>query len=458
MHLSILTTKAADGLAKGSVWEWYIKECLKDVTYSIYDVETTDVKIHDRVICLGDKAARMYLGSDTNIFTHRGTLSVINNKPAICTFNLDEAYSFKASELELDNRDDTFSKDRGKTSRKNHLFWIKSDTKKLLGSIVPPDNNINIRTCPDIDMLSKELSKLNNQRIYLDIETDIDTDTLDCIGFSVNDSPRVFVVPVYRWNGKLAYPQDRLYRFLAVLSSALLRNTVIIHNCMFDLVWLSVHLRIPFGRRIYDTMVAHKRILPEIEKSLGHCISLYTYQPYHKDEHQMSRSAESEARLWAYNAKDVYAMRLVHKGQLAYAANQPGMMESIEQANNSLYPYLLATLRGLHVDIGRLAEAKIRSDKRIKQIRRIILALIGDPKFNPDSPVQLVKYFHDKLCYKVMARSKQTSKPSLGGKALYQLALKYDNPLIPSILYYREIVKERGMMDFCNHQFPWEMI
>jgi hypothetical protein len=459
MHLSILTTKSEHGLAEGSVWEWFQKEVLKNTKYTVYDIDTTDVKFHDRVLLLGDKAARLYLGPDTNIFTHRGTVSYIHNKiPTVCTFNLDEAYNFKATAKELETRDDTFSKDRGSTSRKNHLFWIRADTEKLIGDIKPQDTGIRVFTCPDLKMLCGHLSKLNNARIYLDSETDMETDTLDCIGFSVDDSPKVFVVPCYRWNGKLAYPPKELYRFLATLMSALLRNQVIIHNCMYDLIWLATHLRLPFGADIYDTMVAHKRILPEIEKSLGHCISLYTFQPYHKDEHQLARSAQSEAKLWQYNAKDVYAMRLVHKGQLAWAARHRGMLESIKQANASLYPYLLATLRGLRVDIGRLAAAKMASDRRIKQIKRIILILIGDKAFNPDSPTQLVKYFHTKLAYKVMGRSKTTGNPSLGGKALYQLALKYDNPLIPAILYYREIVKERGMYNFCNLQYPWDEI
>jgi len=459
MHLSILTTKSEHGLAEGSVWDWYRLDVLKDTSYTVYDIETTlSPAKADRILLLGEKAAKLFLGPDVNLFTAAGTFFKIGGTPAICSFNLDEAYSFKASDEELNTRDESFNKDRGKTSRKNWLFWIKADTRKLLQGYQPPDESMDVRMYPPIDLVTEGLSKLNNSRIYLDIETDIETDTLDCIGFSINDSPKVFVVPAYRHDGKLAYPADKFYRFLSVLASALLRNQVIIHNCMYDLVWLATHLRLPFGPDIYDTMVAHKRIHPEIEKSLAHCIRLYTYQAYHKDEHTLSRSVASEKRLWLYNAKDVYAMRLVHRNQLAFAAGHPGMLDSINQAMASMYPYLLATLRGLRVDIGRLSHAKIASDKRLVQIKRIITALIGDTKFNPDSPVQLVKYFHDKLGYKVMSRSNKTGNASLGGKALYELALKYENPLIQCILKYRELAKERSQYDFCNHQFPWQRI
>jgi len=459
MHLSILTTKSEHGLAEGSVWDWYRLDVLKDTSYTVYDIETTlSPAKADRILLLGEKAAKLFLGPDVNLFTAAGTFFKIGGTPAICSFNLDEAYSFKASDEELNTRDESFNKDRGKTSRKNWLFWIKADTRKLLQGYQPPDESMDVRLYPPIDLVTEGLSKLNNSRIYLDIETDIETDTLDCIGFSINDSPKVFVVPAYRHDGKLAYPADKFYRFLSVLASALLRNQVIIHNCMYDLVWLATHLRLPFGPAIYDTMVAHKRIHPEIEKSLAHCIRLYTYQAYHKDEHTLSRSVSSEKRLWLYNAKDVYAMRLVHRNQLAFASQHPGMLDSINQAMASMYPYLLATLRGLRVDIGRLSHAKIASDKRLVQIKRIITCLIGDTKFNPDSPVQLVKYFHDKLGYKVMSRSAKTGNASLGGKALYELALKYENPLIQCILKYRELAKERGQYNFANHEFPWQRI
>lgn len=460
MHLTIITSKSEHGLAVGSVWEWLEKEILKDITFDVIDIDNlaaSPIK-GDRVALLGEKPAKLLISADVNLFTFRGTICTVAGKPAIATFSLDEAYAFKATDAEMDNKDTTFSKDRGKTSRANWLFWAKADILKLIGDIQPPDESIKVIAYPILDNITAQIRTLSNRTVYLDIETDIASGTIECIGFSIDDSPKVVVIPIYRYSGELAYSAQAIYRFLAAFSGLLQRNTVVIHNCMFDLLWLASNLRLPFGRNIYDTMVAHKRIYPEIEKSLGHCISYYTFQPYHKDEHTLSKSKDSERQLWYYNAKDVFAMRLVHKAQCKLMANNPGLRASITQANSSLYPYLLASLRGLRVDSLKLAVSKQAASRRIAQIKRVILTLIGNPLFNPDSPVQLVKYFHNTLGYKVMDRSKKTGNPSLGGKALYQLALKYPNPLIQTILYYRELVKERGMMDFNNHQFPWEML
>ena len=120
MHLSILTTKSEHGLAEGSVWDWYRLDVLKDTSYTVYDIETTlSPAKADRILLLGEKAAKLFLGPDVNLFTAAGTFFKIGGTPAICSFNLDEAYSFKASDEELNTRDESFNKDRGKTSRKN---------------------------------------------------------------------------------------------------------------------------------------------------------------------------------------------------------------------------------------------------------------------------------------------------------------------------------------------------
>ncbi len=63
---------------------------------------------------------------------------------------------------------------------------------------------------------------------------------------------------------------------LRALAVALRDNTVVIHNALFDLFVLAYRYGIPAPPNVYDTMLAHHRLFPEVEKSLGHCISLYT--------------------------------------------------------------------------------------------------------------------------------------------------------------------------------------
>jgi len=115
-----------------------------------------------------------------------------------------------------------------------------------------------------------------------------------------------------------------------------------------------------------------------------------------------------------------------------------------------------ANIQGFDIEKYKLAASQVKLQARIKLLIRIIRLLLDDPKFNPDSPKQIVKYFHEKLMYKVVERT-DSGAPSLGGKAMYTLALKYPNPLIQLILYYREIQKEMVMSTFHEFEFPWRM-
>jgi DNA polymerase I-like protein with 3'-5' exonuclease and polymerase domains len=66
----------------------------------------------------------------------------------------------------------------------------------------------------------------------------------------------------------------------------------------------------------------------------------------------------------------------------------------------------------------------------------------------PSSNPQCVKYFHDMLGYKVVARSVKTGGPSLDEKSMYKLALRQNNPVIDFILKYRQTQKETSAMKF----------
>ena len=77
----------------------------------------------------------------------------------------------------------------------------------------------------------------------------------------------------------------------------------------------------------------------------------------------------------------------------------------------------------------------------------------GKAKGFPGSNSQCCYYFHELLGYPILFKSPQTGKPSLGKKIMFQLALKYpNNPVITLILMYRETAKESGALKF----IPWK--
>lgn len=456
MKLSIIASPNRHGFAEGTVWQWF-RECIlpKDLEVQLINVEKSVPPIGDRILLMGERALRLFHRTTPNLATARGSLLNVFGKSATATFDLQDAYDFKP--LEAKEQEDKLNtgKDTQKTQRTNWLFWIEQDTKKLLRPTIPVYQPMVARLMPSI---SKAIEYLNFAKhiLYLDIETDVQSNTLSCVGFAVDDGP-IYVVPVYRYNHKLAYDRRYILRFFAALADALQRCTVVIHNSMFDLLYLAANNRIPFGRKIFDTMLAHKRIYSEVEKSLGHAISLWTWLPFHKDENTRLWNHESEQRHWTYNAKDVYAMREVRKAQLAYIAEHPEYAESVQQANESVYVYLLTTLTGINVSDVELAGAIMEKSERVAQLIRIIRTLTGDPRFNPASAPQLIKYFHTRLAYKPAALS-DAGKPSLNEKAMYLLAIRYPNPLLQVILNYREEAKELSMMRFHDWVLPWNEV
>lgn len=213
-------------------------------------------------------------------------------------------------------------------------------------------------------------------------------------------------------------------------------------------------------------MLAQHRCYPDIEKSLGHCTSLWTWERFHKDSD--SRSYFTQEHMMAklrYCAKDVYTMSLVRQAIQKYEKTIVGLSQSIAVAQASIKPYLTTTIQGIKFDEAQREKIKKENDRLMMHYMRIINILIGEKgledikkatkkaKAFPGSNKQCCIYFHDLLGYAVVARSPETQKPSLGKKAMFKLALKYpENWVITFTLLYRQVQKEYSSLKFT----PWK--
>jgi hypothetical protein len=343
-----------------------------------------------------------------------------------------------------------------KTSRKNYRFWLEQDTKRAKAFLTNSDSiakqvsYAKYEIYPPIQLVTSLLAAtIHKEELFLDIETD-GLRQLSCIGFAIGRYlPTVYVVPINRYNGELAYDKELLCKFFAALSIACQRCTVVAHNSMFDLFVLATNYGVGFGRNIYDTMLAASRINVGIEKSLGHCVSLYTSMPYHKSEGVFEpKNEEQERALWAYNGKDVVTMKFIKDEQLRQAELRR-CQSSIEQVNKSIYPYLLMSIQGMRIDPLKIDKMMTHNDAWMTQYLRICKALIGRD-FLPTSSKQCVKYFHEDMGFPVLKRT-ATGAPSLDEKALLKLAVNNSHPLIPIILDYRRLKKESGTLK----AIPW---
>jgi hypothetical protein len=398
-----------------------------------------------------------FVNASANIFTTRGSFTPAYGKVGTSTFDLQDAYDFKShghdNVHEEGKSTDTSAKDRAVTSKSNWLFWIKMDTLKLLQRPVKIETPQFV-LAPPLEVYIPRLEAITDRTITIDIEVNMEAGKIDCIGITVDDSP-VVVFPIYSYTHELYYKRATTLRFLAALSRAMLRNIVVAHNSMFDLVYLMSELRLNIGHRIYDTMIAQQRCFAEVEKSLGHAISLWTWQPWHKGEGGGAHSQAGQLRYWEYNAKDVWCTRMVHRDQVEWASARPAFVQSIAQANDSIYPYIIMTTTGCRISRQRLAVFKSQLTARVKQLERVLRCLTGVKALNPNSVDQLRKFFYGALYYKPPSYT-DTGKPALGEKQIYQLALKYPNPVLQILLQYRELSKELSMASMQSYCFYWQ--
>lgn len=445
--LLILTAPTRFGLAQGSAFDWFEKGCLPS------GVKLSDCKIlerydggsYPRCLILGGAAFSRHFPGYTSVEKYRGGLLNLNNIPTTVTFHPQDADDFKSSEDDLDDGDESGSneKDVALTQRRNYRFWIRADTRKLFAPFTPRQKE-EVIIAPRLEDITALLLKCKDQRLFLDIECRRGDQSLNCIGLAVNNGP-VYVIPIYDYRNNLFYSSP--FTFFRALSLALSSNTVIIHNAMFDLFVLCYRYHCHFSWSVFDTMLAHHRCFPEVEKDLGHVISYWTWLPYHKDENiENPRNASQQQQLWEYNAKDVYGMREVYKKQLEYISAH-NLTESVARANNCIYPYLTTTLTGLQFSEAELSKKRAEHRARLDQLTRIGSILIGRSNFNLNSTQQAINFFHKTLGYDVQGRT-DSNAPSLGRKELFKLRLKYPNPLIDVIIAYRLLQKELSMLSF----------
>jgi len=335
---------------------------------------------------------------------------------------------------------------KAKTQRKNWWFWLSKDISKMLRihtmgvrAYLSPDYIIYPSQCSIIE----KLSTLKGEILFLDIET-LESCDMSCFGFSFSSSSKIYVVPVNNYNGEHGYDPSILGEIFRALAIAMRDNIVVAHNAMFDLSVLADKYKLCWGRKIEDTMLMHHRIFPEVEKSLGHCISLYTDLPYHKGEGVFEPlSNKQQNSLWEYNGKDIYTLKILH-GEIKAYAEIYGLQDSLEQVNSSISPYLTISHTGISYNKIKMLDIVDDCARRMLCVADVIEFLAGY-YLNPNSPKQVSQYLYKDMGYK------RPMKDITNSKNLYKLLTKIENPVITLILYYRELGKLCGTFKFT----PW---
>jgi DNA polymerase-1 len=252
------------------------------------------------------------------------------------------------------------------------------------------DNNI-IWVTKTVQSFRNWLARIGTpEYIVFDIETICGI--LTCIGFSVDGKEGVCVPLIDQdidsGNRTLLwYEVDKL-----------LRSNIpkVNQNIAFD--WEILER---YGFRVNnivgDTMLAAHLLYPELPKNLGFWTSMYTEQPYYKDEgRDFNPRLHDRNRFYAYNAKDAIVTWKIHKAQ---------QNELKEEELDEFYALRTIPLMKLYKKIngkGILVDLKKREETIAKyttfaDIKRKTLEIIIGHTINLASPQQVQALLYEEL-------------------------------------------------------------
>jgi len=221
---------------------------------------------------------------------------------------------------------------------------------------------------------------------------DASKSTAVCIPFMDGDRNDLFTLP-----------QEALIwkKITGILENPKIK--VLGQNLMFDAAFLLRKYGIVI-RSIEDTMLAQNIVNPDFPKGLDFLCSIYTREPYYKDEgKQHMKFGGNLSDFWRYSAKDSAVLFEIWDG-LQADINRTSNRKTYEDTRDLYHPLLFMSEYGLpfNKDLALTAASHIR--EQINDLEQQINALVGY-EINPRSPVQLKRFFYEE-CKLPMYRKK----------------------------------------------------
>jgi len=272
---------------------------------------------------------------------------------------------------------------------------------------------------------------------------------VSCISFAISAEECMSIPFDERWS---MLEEMTLWRLVAkILESETIEK--VFQNGMFDMSFLFFKNKILTRGFIHDTMVKHNLNYPDFPKNLGFITSLYTREPYYKDEgktwfNDLKGGTGDIAQFYLYNAKD---------SAVCFEANEPIAKELTRFGNDKTYlfnerlfrPLLYMQARGILVDEDKLAAHRVEARKQRDALQETLNKLVGF-SLNVSSPKQCKTFFYTTKGYppqtkKVKDKDTGVHKQTIScdDKAMKRLIRRFNSEeakLVTSIRKYRKLI------------------
>jgi len=265
--------------------------------------------------------------------------------------------------------------------------------------------NLTVHITQDLDELAKEFLSpefLNNpdSKLSFDIET-TSTQEMSCIGFA-KQSDVAYVIPLYHMLS------NKLPAALKLID-AILRSPVkkIAQNGNFDMTFLGLYYGIKVNNFWWDTMLCQHSMFPNLPKGLDVLASIYTNEPYWKDEGKSWRNQHKFGdrdwqEFYEYNGKDA-------ANTFEIAESQPTLLkargtESIFAREMKIcYPLVHAEIKGMNIDPSKKKQLQDTNDLCVAKAE-FFLHLLVDGDHNYYESKQFLKMLYDKRAKKDLGK------------------------------------------------------
>lgn len=221
----------------------------------------------------------------------------------------------------------------------------------------------------------------NAEALSIDIETW--GGSIKMVGFAANAGESLVVPTTERY-----WRSHKKLKQCWGLVKELCENGVdkIMQNGLFDAYWLRMEQGIATKQFVWDTMGMHHALYPNDNHGLAYLASIYTRQPYWKDDAKEAEGTIKHARtaldgLYIYNGLDVTVTYEVFE-RLYDELESKGMMEFYLRHYADMYePLFRVMIHGVRVDSGQMCAEYRRLQEKAIATRDRLTDLAGHPLY-----------------------------------------------------------------------------
>lgn len=255
-----------------------------------------------------------------------------------------------------------------------------------------------------------------------------------CIGLYNGISPAICIPFVYG-DGVPVWSDEEEAAIRCALSRVMSgKSRKVAQNASFDVIHLARE-NIVVKNLWMDTLTAHHCLFPELPHSLPFLSSIYTREPYYKDEGKHWHPSMDNEQLWRYNIKDVLVTHEIAL-KLHNELVSHGLWGFYQRAYIDLFaPAVRMEWQGVKIDVEARKEVDDELSSAAEALEKKIEKSAGF-RLNVRSPVQLKNFLYEKRGYKERYNRK-TGRPTSGEDALKAIARAYGDPIVTDIIELR---------------------